>query len=120
MTATLAPSGVHIGTRGDVLLLCQCCKMRPQILGVASQGKLTIEKRHHGLHHYVILGPEMLDSLDEARKIACMCCEESGLILAECLDDLLIIRCVRHRKPHFVALARTRLEQVLALSRGVA
>ena len=116
MAAAVALAGTKIGTRtGALLLLCQCCQHRPQILAEVQHGKMTIEKRHHGLHHYVVLGPDVLDSLYEDMKIRCMCCEDGdGHVLAECRDGLLIIRCVRHQKPHFLALARTRLETLLA------
>lgn len=121
MSAVAVFSGLQRGTRGDLLLLCQCCPHHPKILGVVSHGKLTIEKRHNGVHHYVILGPDVLEWLEGSRKIACMCCEEEPRqVLAECRDELLIIRCVRHHKPHFVALARPRLEHLLALSTGQA
>lgn len=113
--------GVRHGDRGDLLIFCQCCDAQPQILATVKQGKMTIEKRHHGLYHYVILGPELVDLLLENRRIPCLCCEgDEAHILAECRDELLLIRAIRHQKPHFLALRRERVERLLATLTPVA
>ena len=118
--APLASSlpGTRSGRRpGVLLLLCQCCRQRPQILAEASQGKLIIETRRSGERHYVVLGIDLCDDLGDDRKIWCACCDrdtEYGRILAECRDGLLIIRARRHAKPHFVALGPQRLQLLLA------
>jgi hypothetical protein len=120
--AALAPgplAGTLAGTHrpGVVLLLCQCCRLQPKILAEAQQGKLIIETKRHGERHYVVLGLDICDRLDDDGKIWCACCDpetEYGRILAECRDGLLLIRAIRHQKGHFVALSPERLRRLLA------
>ena len=124
--APLVPSvpGTRPGHRpGALLLLCQCCRERPQILAEASAGKLIIEARRFGERHYVVLGPDLCERLDGAGKIWCACCDpetEPGRILAECQDGYLIIRALRHGRIHFVVLERIRLAHLLASVTGTA
>lgn len=104
---------------GVVLLLCQCCHDSPQILAEVAQGKLIIETRKGGWggRHYVVLGVDVCERLDEDRKIWCACCDpETDYVrkMAECRDGLLLIRVVRHTKGHFVALTPERLRLLLA------
>ena len=122
MGALDLPPGVVPGTRlgrkpGVVLLLCQCCRLKPQILAEAHQGKLIIESRLHGERHFLVLGPDLCETIGEDRKLWCACCDretEYARILAECQDGLLIIRSRRHADLHFVAVSRPRLTQLLA------
>lgn len=129
MAPTLAPlEGMVSGTRpgrrpGAVLVLCQCCRQRPQILAEVHQGKLTIESRRLGERHYVVLGPDLCDRMQEDGKIWCACCDpetEYGRILAECREGLLLIRARRHGWLHFVAVGRPRLQMLLAPAPGTA
>jgi hypothetical protein len=121
-TAVVAPRlipGTRPGTHqpGALLLLCQCCRTYPKILAEAHQGKLTIEGRAHTARHYVVLGVDICDRMEEDGWIWCACCDpttEPGVVLAEFRDGLLLIRARRHAKLHFVALTPQRVRRLLA------
>jgi hypothetical protein len=116
------PHGTLRGKYGArvLLLLCQCCEARPaevrQILAEIRQGKLTIDGKNHGERHYLVLGQDLVERLDEPRKLLCTCCDpetDRRRALAECQDGLLIIRARRYERLHFVALTGARLQRLL-------
>jgi hypothetical protein len=108
--------GTKLDRRGALLLFCQCHGVPSgEIMAEVYQGLLTIERRYLGVQHYVVLGPDILGSLARARRIPCVCCAaDDPQVLAECRDNLLLIRCTRHQKGHFLALAAPTLRGLLA------